>query len=131
MNLAARLEGINKQFGTLILMGENTYTQVKRDVVAREVDVVRVAGKHNPTRIFELVGLPGQVDTKALELIAIYERGLEFYRARAFQKAIEVFDRALLLNPHDGPSHTLRSRCEKFLVSPPAEAWDGVTELEK
>ncbi len=137
MNLAARLEGANKQFGTLILMGENTYLAVKDQVIAREVDVVRVAGKHLSTRIYELLGLKasrgpiGAVSRQKLEVVALYARALQLYRARTFDLARDQLIRAALLDPSDGPSHTLLLRCEAYLVTPPPVDWDGVTELEK
>jgi adenylate cyclase len=137
MNLAARLEGANKQFGTLILMGENTYLAVREHVVAREVDVVRVAGKHLSTRIYELLGLKapqgtvGAVSRQKLEVVSLYGRALQHYRTRAFDLARDQLIRAAMLDPTDGPSHTLLLRCEEYLVAPPPVAWDGVTELEK
>jgi adenylate cyclase len=137
MNLAARLEGANKQFGSLILMGENTYLAVKDQVIAREVDVVRVAGKHLPTRIYELVGLvapeggAGVVSPTKLEVLAGYQQALVRYRALDFAGAKALLGSVALLDPADGPSNTLLHRCEKFMVTPPPAGWDGVTELEK
>jgi adenylate cyclase len=137
MNLAARLEGANKQFGSLILMGENTYLAVKDQVIAREVDVVRVAGKHLATRIYELVGLktpfPGlaAVEPKKLEVLAKYEQALVTFRSKDFAGAKAVLEQVALLDPADGPSNTLLHRCEKFIATPPPATWDGVNELEK
>jgi adenylate cyclase len=131
MNLASRLEGANKAYGTHILMGENTYLDVKEHVVAREVDLVRVAGKHVATRVYELVGLPGEVDAKTLEVHALYAQALVKYRARQFVEALELLNQALAVDPADGPSLTMKGRCEAFLAEPPPPEWDGVADLEK
>lgn len=131
MNLAARLEGANKHYGTLILMGENTFQAAKHAVVAREVDMVRVAGKHLATRIYELVGLQGQVAAPQLELLKLYAEALALYRVRRFAEAKDVLTRALDLKADDGPSLHLVERCAAFLRSPPPPEWDGVSDLEK
>ncbi len=131
MNLASRLEGANKAYGTLILMGENTYREVHEQVVAREVDVVRVAGKHVATRVYELVGLVGEVDAKVLELHALYAQALTKYRTRDFVEALKLLEQALAMNAADGPSLTIKARCEAFLAEPPPPEWDGVADLEK
>lgn len=131
MNLASRLEGANKAYGTHILMGENTFLDVKEHVVAREVDLVRVAGKHVATRVYELVGLKGEVDAKTLEVHTLYAEALVKYRARQFVEALELLNRALAAEPADGPSLTLKGRCEAFLAEPPPPEWDGVADLEK
>jgi adenylate cyclase len=131
MNLAARLEAANKHYDTLILMGENTYLDVKGHVVAREVDVVRVAGKHEVTRIYELLGLKGEVDARTLKVVQQYERALGLYRERRFEQAAVELRLALTEAPNDGPSRTLLQRCEHYQVSPPPPDWDGATNLEK
>lgn len=131
MNLAARLEAANKNYDTLILIGQNTYEVVKGDVVAREVDTVKVAGKTISTRIYELVGLPGEVTTDTLAVLDAYALALALYRNRRFAEAQNAFDRVLALRPSDGPSKTLKSRCFQFSLNPPPPDWDGSVALEK
>ncbi|GMU58649.1 MAG: hypothetical protein AMXMBFR34_04120 [Myxococcaceae bacterium] len=131
MNLAARLEATNKHYDTLILMGENTYLEVKGQVVAREVDAVRVAGKHQVTRIYELLGLKGEVDARTLKVVQHYERALAMYRDRRFEPAAVELKLALTEAPGDGPSRVLLKRCEHHQTSPPPPDWDGATSLEK
>ncbi|MEW5742342.1 MAG: adenylate/guanylate cyclase domain-containing protein [Myxococcota bacterium] len=131
MNLAARLEATNKHYDTLILMGENTYLEVRSHVVAREVDAVRVAGKHQVTRIYELLGLKGEVDARTLKVVQQYERALAMYRDRRFEQAAVELRLALNEAPNDGPSHVLLKRCEHHQMSPPPPDWDGATSLEK
>ncbi len=131
MNLAARLEAANKHYGTLILMGENTYLAAKDAIVAREVDLVRVAGKHLASRIYELVGLQGAVPAARLEVLELYADALALYRVRRFAEAKDVLVKALELQADDGPSLHLVERCVAFLQSPPPADWDGVSDLEK
>ncbi len=131
MNLASRLEGANKAYGTLILMGENTYLATRGQVVAREVDRVRVAGKDQPTGLYELLALAGQLPEEKRALIALYAKALSAYRSLDFAGAKKLLDQALHLDGTDGPSKTLYARCDKYLASPPPPGWDGVTSLEK
>lgn len=131
MNLASRLEGTNKAYSTLILMGENTYVQVKEHVVAREVDLVRVAGKQLPTRIYELLGLKGEVPAEKLQLIADFEAALALYRARQFAEALTALEKVRAVDPADGPMLTLATHCQHFLEAPPPPEWDGVSAIEK
>jgi adenylate cyclase len=131
MNLASRLEGVNKQYGTLILIGPKTFEYARDFIEAREVDQVRVAGKHEPTVIYELLALKGGVPEQKGKLIALYAQALSLYRQRDFQGARALLDQALLLDGEDGPSKTLYQRCTSYLTSPPPAAWDGVTTLEK
>jgi len=131
MNLAARLEAANKFYGTGILMGPLTYEAVKHDVEAREIDLVRVAGKHEATAIYELMGLKGQVSQERLQVAELYGQGLLLYRQRKFQEALVRLDAALALDQADGPSKALAQKCTQYLTQPPSEGWDGVSSLEK
>jgi adenylate cyclase len=131
MNLAARLEAANKAYDTLILMGENTYQRVKNDVVAREVDAIRVAGKSMAVSVYELIGLRGEVDAPTLEVVALHQQGLRLMRERKFQEALDIVTKALQRNPGDGPSKVLAARCRQYIETPPSAAWDGSVDLEK
>ncbi len=131
MNLAARLEGANKNYRTLIMMGEGTYGDVKDDVEARELDNVRVAGKANAVKVYELLGLKGSLTAEKAKLVDLYTRALLAYRARKFEEAREQATQALAVDADDGPSLRLVKLCEEFLQNPPPEDWDGVSSLEK
>ncbi len=131
MNLAARLEAANKNYDTLILMGQNTYELVKHEVVAREVDVVKVAGKSISTRIYELIALRDEAPAEKLALLEPYGLALALYRNRKFAEAQKAFDKVLALDPNDGPSKALKSRCFQYALNPPPPEWDGSVSLEK
>jgi adenylate cyclase len=126
VNLASRLEGLNKQYGTEILIGENTAALVDGAFRLREVDVVRVVGKQKPTRIFELLSLAGtalpEPQQKALR---DYAAALEAYRARCWAEALDLLEAVLARWPDDGPARTMMRRCRTYADSPPPNDWDG------
>lgn len=132
VNLGARLESANKQYKTGIMVSEHTYRRVAGSVFARELDLLRVAGKREPIRVYELMAVLGE-STIAPEVLAMTERfteGLVLYREREFQKAIAAFERALASVPGDRTSQLYIERCTRYLASPPPSDWDGVFTLE-
>src|SRR5215813_3599525 len=130
-NLASRLEGVNKVYGTTVIASEETYRLAQDVVEARELDVVIVVGKSEPVRIFELLGSVGSVDSKMLEVRELYAKGLEAYRHRDWPTAEERFRSCLQLHPDDGPSHALLARIATFRTTAPATDWDGVSRLSE
>jgi adenylate cyclase len=132
VNLGSRLEGLNKAYGTQILIGENTVELIGDAFRLREIDMVRVVGKTLPTRVYELLGttaegLPGALD----KTCRLYGAGLEAYREQHWQAARDLFAEALASRPDDGPSLTLSERCEIYAADPPAPDWAGVFEATK
>lgn len=119
VNLASRLEGLNKYYGTHILVSEETWRQIPPGMFTfREIDRVRVKGKHQPVVIYELM-----VDKQ--ELLGSFEKGLDRYRNREFDAARQIFD-SLVQQYDDGPSRLYVSRCTDYLATPPPADWDGV-----
>jgi adenylate cyclase len=131
MNLAARLEGANKNYGTLIMMGQGTYDAVRDNVEARELDRVRVAGKHNAVTVYELISMKGDIPHEKQQLITFYAEALALYRDRRFAQAKELLGKALEVDQTDGPSNRLLSLCSEFERHPPEPKWDAVSTLEK
>jgi hypothetical protein len=123
VNLASRLEGAAKEYGTRTLVAEDTLTAARGVVLARELDLLRVKGKQQPVRVFELVGPAGTVPPPHL---ARFAEGLALYRARRFAEARAAF----AASPEDGPSRRFTARCEALLAAPPPEDWDGVFTLD-
>ena len=122
VNLASRLEGINKQYGTELMVSEATRTLIGDDFVCRELDLIRVKGKDKPVRIFELVGKKDEVAPEMVQKIGVFQKALEFYRSKNFMAAIEKFKTIA----NDPPSGVFAHRCEVFIQNPPAADWDGV-----
>jgi adenylate cyclase len=131
MNLAARLEGANKVFGTLILLGPGTMATVANHVEARELDRVRVAGKKSAVTVYELLGLKGEVDPLTMRVVAQYHQALGSYRARRFDEATATLLEALQLQPADGPCQRLLALCEACIAQPPEADWAAVATLDK
>ena len=129
VNLAARLEGANKFYQTYTMISGFTYDQVADDVEARELDLIRVVGKREAVRVYELLDRRGQLEPEKVELLGCYNRGLELYKERRFADAIAAFREALEVSPLDGPSLTYVDRCEDYLEAPPEADWDGVYTL--
>ena len=125
VNLASRLEGINRQFGTNLIISESTFLHVKDQVVVRELDLLRVKGKAHPVKVYELLGLTAEAPQYS-DLIGRFEKGLEAYRRGEWKAAIEVFQDLALDHPQDGPSHVFLKRCHDLMEKPPEGSWDGV-----
>ncbi|WP_164017221.1 adenylate/guanylate cyclase domain-containing protein [Pyxidicoccus trucidator] len=125
VNLASRLEGLNKEYGTRILISEGTYLQVKDHVVARRLGSVRVKGKQEPVAIHELRGLGLPTDTDA-EAIRLFEEGLARFTARDWDAAEPLFGRVLSLWRDDVPARRYQEAIAAFRLRPPDPDWDGV-----
>jgi adenylate cyclase len=127
VNLGSRLEGLNKIYRSEILVGENTVAMVGDAFRLREVDLVRVVGRKQPTRIYELLARSGEALPEARELaLMAYAEALRAYRERRFEDARARLDACLTAWPDDGPARTLRERCAELLTRPPPEDWEGV-----
>jgi adenylate cyclase len=126
VNLASRLEGLNKEYGTSIVVSESTLAQAGPDLRSRFVDLVAVKGKKEPTAVHELIPANGTVDAEHEAALAAYQRGIERYRAGDFAGALPHFEQALGQNGHDGPVLLYLERCREMLDSPPPADWDGV-----
>jgi adenylate cyclase len=132
VNLSSRLEGLNKDYGTHILVNETTYAATKgENFVYRELDLIRVKGKTHPVRIYELIcrqgeesvyGTPEQVE----ERLAQFARGRELYCARRWEEAQRAFQSILDQWGADGPSRAYWKRCQEYLFDEPPVGWDGV-----
>lgn len=125
VNLASRLEGTNKDYGTRLMMSEATHAQVKDQVRARRLGAVRVKGKRKPVRIYELRGLGTAFGPEA-EAIARFEAAVDLFAAQKFDEAMEGFRATLAAWPEDGPSLRYLEEIEVLKQRPPGPGWDGV-----
>ncbi|OGR84923.1 MAG: hypothetical protein A2901_01505 [Elusimicrobia bacterium RIFCSPLOWO2_01_FULL_54_10] len=126
VNLASRLEGANKQYGTMLMVSESTYAAAKDDIEVRELDILRVKGKNLPIKVYELVCGKGQLTDAHKKAFEIYSEGLELYRKRQFKKALLKFEQVCEILNDDGPAKTYMNRSKEYIKSPPPENWDGV-----
>ncbi|MDP7238973.1 MAG: adenylate/guanylate cyclase domain-containing protein, partial [Candidatus Latescibacteria bacterium] len=129
VNLASRLEGANKPYGTHIMISEFTYAKVKDHIEVRELDTIRVVGRDEPVTIYEVLAKTGEVDEKMGEIASLYQSAMEVYKDRGWNEAQEKFLKILTIDPNDGPSKTYVGRCEKYSVEPPLAEWDFVETM--
>jgi adenylate cyclase len=129
MNLASRLEGVNKAFDTLILIGPHTAEAVKDELVVRELDHIRVAGRHQAVTVYELLG--DKVTAEKRQVLDLYGKALELYRHKRFAEALTTLKEAYELDRMDGPVKVLAAKCNQFMQHPPPDDWDAVTQLDK
>ncbi|MDZ7262183.1 MAG: adenylate/guanylate cyclase domain-containing protein [candidate division KSB1 bacterium] len=133
VNLASRLEGSNKIYNTNIIISEDTYKYVRDKVIVRELDYIRVKGKHRPVRVYELLAKAEQgIDEKTAKVLEYFAQGLKIYREGNWERAYNQFIKALQIKPDDGPSQEFFRRCKLFIEEkktvPPN--WDGVFEID-
>src|SRR5262245_14616005 len=128
VNLASRLEGSNKLYGTTVIASEATVTQTGRTFVWRELDAIRVKGRRQAVRIFEPLGVAGEVAPELLSRAQTYGAGLTRYRARDFAGAAEKF--ALVAND-DTPSALFLERVRQLAQQPPGADWEAVSAQEE
>ena len=125
VNLASRLEGLNKTFGTRLIVSETTHQIVSDQVVSRELDLIRVKGKKQPVKIYQLLGSAADRE-RFRDLLDRFRDGLEAYRSGQWETAIGQFGELLRDYPDDGPTRVFIQRCWDLIETPPEEEWDGV-----
>lgn len=130
VNLASRLEGANKAYGSGIMISGNTYDATKEHVDVRILDTIRVVGKSEPVTVYELLERKGQTSGLMADLVHQYEKAHELYQAHDYAAAAAAFKLCTSIDAEDGPSRTFLARCQAYAQTPPPADWDGVFELE-
>jgi adenylate cyclase len=125
VNQAARFEPANKDYETLIMMGETTYREAKDSIEARLIDRIVVKGKTKPISIYELMAKKGELSDVRRQVREFYERGLQSHWDRKWEEAIACLDAALRLDSSDGPSGKMRERILHYVENPPPVDWQG------
>jgi len=135
VNLASRLEGANKAYGTYLMISEFTLAAIEArapgHIDVRELDLLVVKGKEKPVRVFEVLGMQGASPEAQLRAAVIYRAGLECYRKQDFAGALAKFEEALTIVPEDGPCKTYIERCRHFSDNAPGSDWDGVWHMHE
>lgn len=129
VNLGSRLEGITKQYGVDIIVGEGTRERLGSDFVLRELDRVRVKGKAEPVGIYEPLGLVGRIDQSASADLDIWNAALVAYRNQAWDKAESLLAELARKQPHY-LYDLYAKRIDRYRQNPPGAGWDGVTTFE-
>ena len=126
VNIASRLEGVNKVYGTDLIINEDCYRLAELEIEAREIDFVTVYGKTEPVRIYELLSKMGQLDPKTAELRDAFAIALQLYREQKWTEAEKAFQNCLKISKNDGPSIEFLTRIATFARTPPPKDWNGV-----
>jgi adenylate cyclase len=125
VNTASRLEGMNKVYGTGILISEHVQRRIGEGFVTRELDLIRPVGRAAPVRIFELVCRREAAPSALADRHARFGEGLAHYRARRFGEALASFE-AVQAGRADPPARVFATRCRDYLAEPPPPDWDAV-----
>ena len=126
VNLGSRLEGLNKLYGTNIIISEMTYERVQGEILGRELALVRVKGKDQPVKIYELLSRRAKTLPEQKALAEEFQAALGEYRNRNWETARKIFQSILERYPEDGPGRLYVERCQTLEKTPPPEDWDGV-----
>lgn len=129
VNLASRLEGVNKIYNTQILVTARTAQEAGDAVISRRIDTVRVVGRSEPVEIVEVLASADDPSHCPGHLQARYAKALTLYEARDWASAREAFEACARESEADGPSEVMARRCTEFIASPPDQYWDGVWNL--
>ncbi len=132
VNLASRIESINRFFKTKIMVSEDTIKMTEDSFFPRELGLIEVKGKNLPVRIFELIGRKDDVSRDKTELVELYNQGLQYYKEQKWQDALDIFEKVLSKYDSDGPSEFYRSRCESIISgSLLTDDWEVIKFTEK
>lgn len=127
VNLASRLEGLNKVYATKIIVSEFMADHLRPRFLLRELDLVRVKGKNAPLAIYELMAAKNEASTGQKRISTLFNQALPLYRGQKWQEADELFAEVLEIEETDGPARLYRARIKDFRAEPPPQDWQGVT----
>jgi adenylate cyclase len=131
VNIASRLEGINKLYGTWILASEETIKDCGERLLSRRLDRIRVAGLSEPVRIYEPLALAEDAPAVPLPLIERFHTALDLFEKHDWPAAETAFTTVLEQYPHDGPARLYLERCRQYRQTPPPPDWDGVFDFNE
>jgi class 3 adenylate cyclase len=129
VNLASRLEGVNKQYGTWVLATESTLEETSDSFLSRRLDRIRVVGINEVVHINELLELKTDASDALFERVHLFHKALDLFEARNWKDAQNAFNQVLKVFPNDGPSHLYFNRCRQYLDYPPEARWDGIFDI--
>lgn len=125
VNLGSRLEGLTKTYKCPIIISQDTYENIRDQILCRMIDYVRVKGRDKPVTIYEVIGEAGSTDEEVMKITHLTKKGFGHYCERRFPEAIGVYENILELNPEDFLSKLFIERCRSYQENEPPEEWDG------
>jgi len=129
VNLAARLEGVNKQYNCWKLISSMTADELGDEFALRKLDRVRVVGINTPVRLFELVDETALATDQTLEIVDLFHTGIDLFEQKNWLEAEAAFNKIIKIDPEDGPSGVYLKRCAEYKKKAPPANWDGVFNL--
>lgn len=134
VNIAARLEGVNKMYASWILISESTWKEIEAgahqgEITVRRFDRVRVVGINTPVQLYNPIGFTADISQTQRQALNLFHKGLELYEQKQFTKALPFFTEADALTPEDGAANLFAERCKNYIETPPEADWDGVINL--
>jgi adenylate cyclase len=130
VNLAARLEGVNKQYRTGgILISEYTKDRIGDEFLLRPLDRVRVVGIYTPLRLFEVLAVKEKAEESELKAVDVWEKAIDLYEQKSFKEALSMFNSLLEKNPNDRVADLYAGRCKTYIETPPVPEWDAINNL--
>ncbi|MEM8637407.1 MAG: adenylate/guanylate cyclase domain-containing protein [Cyanobacteria bacterium P01_G01_bin.54] len=126
VNVAQRLESLNKYYGTRILISQSTLDEVRDDVIVRHIDYIAVKGRQEAIHVYELLGWQGEVDLKTIEAATLYSEALANYHQRRWDDALAKYEAYLQDFPVDKAAKILLERCQRCKANPPDSSWMGI-----
>ena len=129
VNLAARLEGVNKVYGTWILASESSYNKAGPGFVGRRLDRVRVIGINTPVQLYNIIGLDSETPDNVKEGVELFHDALDTYLSRDFESAMAKFKKVLTVMPEDPPTQVYMERARKLIITGVPDEWDGVVNM--
>jgi adenylate cyclase len=127
VNVASRLEAVNKRYGTRIILGEATREAAGEAIIVRRLDRISVYGRAGGTVVYELLGLAGD---PVPAWVHSYEAGIDAYEQRRWNEAIPLFEQTIALRGADLPAEIMIGRCRELLARPPAADWQPLVALQ-
>jgi hypothetical protein len=129
VNLTSRLEGINKYFGTTILVSEATMSRTGGEFATRHLGQIVVKGRAGAISVHELVATAADVTTADRAFIDAFERAWRLYAARDFTAALVAFEACLVTRADDHTTQLYRERCQELIAAPPGDNWSPAIEM--
>ena len=131
VNLASRLEGLNKVFGTEIIIAESTFLRVKDEFVCRPLDLVAVKGKKVPVLAYELMGAIRHSDMDTINEAITLQTAFDLFRGRQFSEALPLYEEYFAQHPQDASTLRHIDLCKTFIKEPPSDDWTGSVEMHE
>jgi len=129
VNLASRIEGVNKLYGTYAMASEYTYELIKDKIVCRKLDRVRVVNINAPIGLYELISLKDELDNELKNKLENFEKAMDLFGKQEWQEALKYFKKSRYNEQWDKAVLLYIERCEKFIKNPPEKSWDGVYNM--